>query len=375
MRIIDQTAADKRRIAAADFVPCAEAFIDRRNPNSQGKLNYAFIGPGVAQSDSQFVNLAEAHGFNVGGVSLPAGRINNSHLHFTAEVFVPVSGAWEFIWGNAGESSKRIGRFDVFSIPTWIFRGFVNRAPPGKDDDFMFAVLGGDDTGGIVWNPSVLADAERAGLRLTAGGRVVDLHAGGCANGEDWMPPISDAEMNDLPTFTPAEMEQFIVRWNNLQWRGDALPGVAGVAGVELAPILGHGMTAARHHFPPIAHPHGFSLEWLRLRPGAATGAWQTERPQVAIVFDGAADVVLNPPGAQVKVALAARSIFSAPRDAMRAFCNAGDADAVILLIHGGDARVIPEWDKAALSTAAAAGQILDPDSRLAPAAVVNPPV
>lgn len=369
MAVIDKTGAEKRHIAAADFVPCAEAFIDRRNPNSAGKLNYAFIGPGVAQNDRQFVNLAEAHGFNVGGVQLPSGRINNLHLHFTAEVFIPLEGDWEFIWGNAGESSARVGRFDVFSIPTWIFRGFINH---GRDDDFMFAVLGRDDTGGIVWNPKVLAAAADAGLRLTANNRVVDVQAGESANGEQWMPPIGALDMNDLPTFTPAEMAQFIVRWDALQWRGDALPG-AGVAGVEIAAVIGHGMTAARHHVPPVAHPHGFSLEWLRLRPGAATGAWQTSRAQVAIVFSGAVEAVLNPRDSQVKVALAARSIFSVPRDAWRAFHNAGDADAVVLIVNGGDARVIPKWDAAALKAAADAGRMLDADSRLSPAAVVNP--
>ena len=364
MRIIDQRGADARHIAAGDFVPCAEAFIDRRNPNSEGKLNYSFIGPGVAQSDKQFVNLAEAHGFNVGGVSLPGGRINNLHLHFTAEVFIPVIGAWEFIWGNAGESSARVGKFDVFTIPTWIFRGFINR---GRDEDFMFAVLGRDDSGGIVWNPKVLADAAQAGLRLTADNRVVDVRDGEPANGAAWMPPMPAAEMDNLPHFTPAEMEKFIVRWDALQWR-DGLPGDG-----EIAAVIGHGMTAARHHFPPVAHPHGFSLEWLRLRPGAASGAWQTERAQVAIVFDGAADAVLNPPASQVTVDLATRSIFSAPRGVMRAFHNRGDRDAVILLINGGDARLLPQWDEATLDAMRAAGQMLDADARWSPAAVVNP--
>lgn len=233
----------------------------------------------------------------------------------------------------------------------------------------MFAVLGGDDTGGIVWNPKVLAAAAEAGLRLTAGNRVVDVRAGENANGEAWMPPIGDAEMNKLPAFTPAEMEKFIVRWDDLQWR-DGLPGGDGV---ELAPVISHGMTMARHHFARITHPHGFSLEWLRLRPGAATCAWRTGRAQVAIVFAGAAAARLNSPGAQVTVALATRSIFSAPRDAWRAFENTGDDDAIVLLINGGDARLLPEWDTAALARAADAGQVFDADARLAPAAVVNP--
>jgi len=177
--------------------------------------------------------------------------------------------------------------------------------------------------------------------------------------------------MNRLPSFSPAAMEKFIARWDNLRWRDDGLPG--GDGEVHIATVIGNGLTMARHHFAPITHPHGFSLEWLRLRRGASTCAWRTDRPQVAIVFAGAVEARLNSHDSKVTVALAARSIFSAPVDAWRAFENTGDGDAIILLINGGDARVIPEWDTAALAHAADAGQVIDADARLAPVAVVNP--
>ena len=363
--VIDQTTAMARHIAAGDFAPCAEAFIDRRNPNSEGKLNYSFIGPGVSQSDKQMVNLREAHGFNVGGVTLPTGRVNNLHLHFTAEVFICAAGKWDFLWGNRGEEQAPIGAYDVFTIPTWIFRGFINR---GGDDAFLFAVLGGDDTGGIIWNPQVLADAEQAGLRLSAKQRVIDERAGDTLPaGESYIQPMAASEMEKLPIFTPAQMEHYIVRWDNLQWRNDALAG-----GGALAPVLGYGMTAARHHYPPVAHPHGFSLEWLKLPAGEATGVWTTDKRQVVMVFAGAPQVHLNEASQEIRVPLAPHSIYSVPPQTWRGLSNDGPAEALLLLINGGDERLLPQWDKAALQQMAANGQVLDAAHYFAPAAALG---
>ena len=357
--------ARRRHIAAEEFAPCAEAFLDQRNPDSAGKLNYTFIGPGVTQSDKQVINLGEAHGFNVGGVTLPAGNINNLHLHFTAEVFVSAAGEWDFIWGNKGENSARVGRFDAFTIPTWIFRGFVARG--GGEDPFMFSILGGDDTGGIIWHPSVLAAAEKEGMRLTSKNMVLDLQNGeSLPAGESYMRPMPEEEMNLLPSFTPEEMEKFIVRWDNLQWRADALPG-----GGEMAAVLGRGMTAARHHRAQVESAHGFAVEWLRLHPGEKTGKWLAERPQVAVVFEGAADVVLNSDNGEVCEKLNTRSLFSFPRGAVRGFAGGGEG-AVILLATGGDERLIPQWDEHTEQAAREAGMVFDADNRLSPRAVLQ---
>lgn len=377
MHSINNIEARRRHIAAADFAPCAEAFIDRRNPNSEGKLNYSFIGPGVAQSDQQTVNLAEPHGFNVGGVTLPAGRINNLHLHFTAEVFIVAGGEWEFLWGNNGENAALLAPFDLFAIPTWIFRGFVNKGGKGggrgdndgDDDAFMFAVLGGDDTGGIVWNPKVLADAEKAGLRLTAANRVVDLQKGEAADGaggENFMPPLPEEEMRQLPKFSPDEMEKYIVRWNNLRWRDDALP-----AGGALAAALGCGMSAARHHNPPVGGVHGFALEWLKLQPGDDSGAWQTAAAQVFIVFAGTAEIVLNAGAEEIAIPLAKHSIYSVPANVWRRLRAA--EETVILAITGGDARPNLQWAEDAMRVAAEKGLAWDADRRLAPARALPP--
>ena len=42
----------------------------------------------------------------------------------------------------------------------------------------MFTVLGQDNTGGIIWGPSVLSEAEGFGLYLTEDNQLVDTVAG-----------------------------------------------------------------------------------------------------------------------------------------------------------------------------------------------------
>lgn len=364
--VLSEAEARRRLIAPADFAPCAEAFIDRRNPNSGGKLNYSFIGPGVAQSDKQAVNLSEPHGFQIGGATLPPGRVNNLHLHFTAEVFICAAGEWDFIWGNNGEHSARVREGDVFTIPTWIFRGFINRS---DDSAFLFAALGQDDTGGIIWHPKVLADAESAGLRLTSANRVVDLKAGETKpDGEDWMPPMSAESLSELRDISPAEMERFIVRRDSLQWREDVVPDFAARDGrARMAPVLGGGMSAARGHFAPVAHPHTFTMEWLELPPGAEIGGFCLDRPQVFIVHRGSPAVVVNGGGDELRLEMSPRGIFSAPANVRRAIRNDGKEAAVVLLVNGGDERQTPEWDDAVLKRGRDAGWELDPGRNVAP--------
>ena len=149
---------DRRTIRRADLVAAENAFIDCRTPGSEKKLNYAIIGSGVSETD-QFINLDEPHGFQLGAASMPPGVNNSLHLHFTAEVFIVVAGTYTFRWGRREVEGEYVGGpGDIISIPTWIFRGFSNI---GGDDNFIFTILGRDDTGGLIWHPEVLRQARR----------------------------------------------------------------------------------------------------------------------------------------------------------------------------------------------------------------------
>ena len=130
----------------------------------------------MSQNADQFINLEEPHGFNLGAAGMPNGITNNLHLHFTAEVFINFGGTFRLRWGVDGKQGEYVSHDgDVISVPTWIFRGFTNEGP---DDGILLTVLGRDVTGGIIWGPSVLKEAESYGLHLTADNRLIDTVAG-----------------------------------------------------------------------------------------------------------------------------------------------------------------------------------------------------
>jgi hypothetical protein len=77
-----------RRIPFSSLKSSTEAFIDYCLPECRPKFNYALIGSGVSQNPNQPVNIREPHGFQLGGVSIPHGKVNPAHMHFTCEVFL-----------------------------------------------------------------------------------------------------------------------------------------------------------------------------------------------------------------------------------------------------------------------------------------------
>ena len=202
---------ERRTIRRSDWVAENAAFIDCRTPGSDRKSNYAFIGPGVSQNANQFINLSEPHGYNLGAAGMPNGITNNLHLHFTAEVFINFGGTFRLRWGVDGKQGEYVSHDgDVISVPTWIFRGFTNEGP---DDGILLTVLGHDVTGGIIWGPSVLKEAESYGLHLTADNRLIDTVAG------DELPedvalikPMQQQYIDELTTYTPDEMRQRVIQ-------------------------------------------------------------------------------------------------------------------------------------------------------------------
>ena len=60
----------------------------------------------------------------------------------------------------------------IVTVPTWIFRGFTNI---GADDGWLFTALGFDNTGGIVWAPTIMRGAREHGL-VPVGRQSTDRH-------------------------------------------------------------------------------------------------------------------------------------------------------------------------------------------------------
>jgi len=234
---LTQSQARTRLIAPDDMVSCNLAFIDCKLPGSHLKQNYSFIGPGVTQSSEQIVNIPEPHGFNIGAAAMPKGVTNNLHLHFTAEVFLIHEGTWRFRWGANGEHEAEFSAPAILTIPTWIFRGFTNVSPE-ETSGMVYTVLGGNNTGGIIWHPSILKAASEYGLYLSKDNMLIDVNAGDTLPDQaDLLAPLPPEEIAALRDYSVEEMRQRAVtgearRWSSTGLLDSILPGHGG----EIAP-------------------------------------------------------------------------------------------------------------------------------------------
>ncbi|MEC5180582.1 hypothetical protein [Arthrobacter sp. CG_A4] len=358
-QVVDENELRRRTIRRSDYVSCNQAFIDCRTPGSDAKENYSIIGPGVTQSAQQVVNLREPHGFNIGAAAMPDGVVNNLHLHFTAEVFLNWSGTWKMRWGADGSDGEFIcEEGDIVSVPTWIFRGFTN---VGGSHGWLFTALGFDNTGGIIWGPSVLKEAEKHGLFLTLDNDLIDTVAGDTVpENVEVVPPLPQAEIDRLRTWTAEQMQQRVVRQRDLKWSSqpflcNELPG----GGAELATVIGYGMTEDRDQVPPIHYPHNFNLAWLRAIKDEGILQHRHDHSQVLMGYRGTWLVTLNEGDHKVATVLNPYDTISVPAGAWRTF-TALDDEAQMLVVNSGDGRVRLEWPSETIRHAEDKGHAAD---------------
>ncbi len=355
---------ERRHIRRADYIACTDAFIDVRIPGSMPKENYSMIGPGVTQNADQPINLREPHGFNIGAAGLPPGVVNNLHLHFTAEVFFCMSSAWTLRWGASGDDGcLELGIGDVMCIPPWIFRGFSNS---GAEYGFLMTVLGGDDTGGIVWSPDVVARARATGMYLGRDNTLIDVGPDGAPpDASRLMPTMPDDEVARLPRWTAADLGSRRVRRAARDFRAATLDTAAGFDWA-LAPVAGFGLSQHRAHRPAVTEPQGFSIEWLRVPPRGCSAPFTLDEPAALVHFEGPLALEFNEDVDTLVRDVGPWDTVSLPAGTRRRFVNTGDIAAESLLIVRGDARKPPRFDDAIAARAASIDVALDAGGYLA---------
>lgn len=323
---------DSRLVRYVDLVPCTTAFVDTRTPGSDRKENFTIIGPGVAENPHQHVHLREPHGFNIGGARQPGGCLNSQHSHETAEVFVVHTGRWRFLFGvEAGcDGHLDAGPGDVVSVPTRMFRGFAKLDP---EVGFLWVVLGGDDPGKVTWAPKVFELAERYGLVLLEGGRLVDTTLGETVpEGARRQAPPDEATLRALSTPPLEELARCVLRAGEMRpFPGSPLAG----PGVGECPVIGP--RPSRDGFPagPITGwwPHGFVLRRLDLEPGAVVPPHRRQEPEVLFVHEGALEV-RTPLGS---VVMAPGDSFSTPGGLERSFRGLASTGTRVFVVRGGE--------------------------------------
>ena len=370
--LITREELTRRHIRRSQYVSCDDAFIDVRLPGSTPKENYSIIGPGVTQNANQVINLREPHGFNIGAAGMAPGITNNLHLHFTAEVFIVCEGTFTVRWGALGDEGEALlEEGDVVCMPPWMFRGFSNT---GVRHGFLMTVLGGDDTGGIIWSPDVMRRARATGLWLGKENQMIDVPAGSPAPREDQllslMPP---EEVSALRRWSPAELMARAVKPAQRDFRIATLDAVLPGHGWQLAPVIGFGLSQHRDHRPAVSDPQGFSVEWLHVPPGQCSAAFKLDEAAVLVHAEGPLSVAFNDGNASVSASMGAWDTLSIPAGTLRQFINTGTEPAHALLIVNGDARKRPQFDASVHAQAAALDMALDAGGHLARKSLLPP--
>ncbi len=366
----------RRHIRRSQYVSCDDAFIDVRLPGSTPKENYSIIGPGVTQNAAQVINLREPHGFNIGAAGMAPGIVNNLHLHFTAEVFIACEGRFTLRWGVRGEEGTAVlEEGDVICMPPWMFRGFCNS---GSRHGFLMTVLGGDDTGGIIWSPDVIQRARATGLWLGRDNQLIDLPPGSPPPPDDSLLPLMpQAEVQRLRAWTPTQLLARGVRHGERVFRSATLDAVLPGHGWQLAPFVGWGLSQQREQRPAVCDPQGFSIEWLRVPPGQRSAPFTLAEAAVLVHAEGPLSVVFNGDDAAAPHALAARlgpwDTLSLPAGATRQFVNTGSSPAEALLVVRGDGRKTPHFAPSVHAAAAALDITLDAGGHLVRASLLPP--
>lgn len=305
--------SDIQIVRYEELEPCFDAFIDTRTPGSDQKENFTIIGPGVSENPSQHVHIKEPHGFNVGGARQPPGCINSQHSHNTAEFFFVHSGHWSFNLGEDGKDAQvTLQPGDAISIPTRVFRGFEN---VGEDTGFLWALLGGDDPGQVLWAPYVFDMASEYGLKLLENGSLIDTAKGEkCPANVPPMPVTTQQQVDEMQILGTAALRKCCVQ------SADDVPSDSG-EGWSSRKIV--------HSAGQLSWPHEFAVEEYRIEAGASVDLGKCSQHQVMFSHAGTVTVSTE----QARQELSEGDTATIACSVTRNIANTGGESAIILVV------------------------------------------
>jgi quercetin dioxygenase-like cupin family protein len=242
-----------------ELTPSTLPFVEGRIDGHKERKNYSIVGPGVAEDSQQSVKISKPHGYNLGAVSANPKNGSGLHSHTTAEVFLIYSGSWRFYWGADGKNEIILGKGDIISMPTNMFRGFENA---GDEEGLIFVVLGNDDPGIITWVPSVLIKARETGLALLDDNSLIDLKESKVPSNRKLLEPITNETLQKFDNYQIDEIEKFICRFKNQTNYEIDLNN-----GIKIIQIIGNNFSN-KNYSALINHDTGFNLSILKGKQG-----------------------------------------------------------------------------------------------------------
>ena len=208
----------ERLVRYKDLVPSKMPFVESKLAGHRDRSVYSIIGPGVTEN-LKGVSIAEAHGFNIGGVDTAPNNGSSLHSHTTAEVFLIHKGPWKFFWGVEGNDGEIIlNTGDVVSFPLNMFRGFKN---VGHERSLMYTILGRDDPGVITWSPNTLNKAKETGMVLLNDNTIVDTTIDSIPSDKKILEPLDKNEIKTFDKYFLSDIEKCVVRFDDLKKEGN----------------------------------------------------------------------------------------------------------------------------------------------------------
>ncbi|MEP5323548.1 cupin domain-containing protein [Marinobacter alexandrii] len=337
----------QRLVRYTELRPCLNAFVDTYTPGSDKKENFTIIGPGVAEHPDQHVHIKEAHGFNIGGARQPPRCTNSQHSHETEEVFIVHSGQWAFRWGDECQDGEAVlGPGDCISIPVNVFRGFEN---VGEGIGYLFAVLGRDDPGHVMWAPDVFDKASEYGLVLLESGLLVDTTRGEqVPQGERPMPKTTDEQVKSHRVMSLQEMLECVMpATEQRQLAGSALTD--SITGVAEYAMIGPASAAEGTQAGKMSWNHGFQVRRLDFEPSASLPFHSREEEEVVYLHKGS--LIYQWDGGELE--LREGDVLTVPRNLMHGFTNNGSSLVTSYVVRGGNAPAAPNWMQSSVQSAA----------------------
>lgn len=327
----------ERTVRYSDLKPCTSAFIDTRSPGSDKKENFTIIGPGVAENPNQHIHISIPHGFNIGGARQPAGCLNSQHSHLTEEFFVIHKGKWAFKTGvNADDGEIILNEGDVISIPMDIFRGFEN---VGDDIAYLYAVLGSDNPGRVLWTPAVFDMAKEYGLVLLENGSLVDTTLGEKVTDDMIAMPVTSQKQIDQHRVVGSDaLNSIVIRTTDFQWSKDTV--LAQFDGVEEVSLVGgiskdEGIAASK-----LGWKHGFVVRALKFAKNAEIPSHSRSEEEVIFVHQGELSIVVDGEA----LTLGKGDTFTTPINSTRSFKSSSSNETIIYVTRRGDEPESPTF-------------------------------
>jgi len=292
-----------------DLVPSKVPFVEGKLDGHRDRLNYSVIGPGVSEDAKQNVKIAEAHGFNIGGVNAAPMNGSGLHSHTTAEVFLIYQGRWRFYWGVDGQDGEVfLNRGDVASFPTNMFRGFQN---VGTDRGLLFVVLGENDPGVITWTPKTLSAAKDTGMVLLEDNTLVDTVNNKIPEDKKILNSFNENEIKTFDNYSVEDIEKYIVRFNDI----DNIKVTDSNKGNYIAYI--EKLILNEHNIEPaIPHHPGFNLGAVYGNDVKVKEFYTSSKHEVFMSLDGHWKVFCE----DQEIIIGPKDIFSVPINTKRRF-------------------------------------------------------